>query len=466
MSNDFVPYKINERPNYPDQKAYAEGCGELRFITESPVRIGYIINGKPHAVTEHQFKKDFGEAKEFVKKWLNDKKKRRADKVVDIPFSSKRQKIGPRDFNLFNGFLNTTKKVLSEREREECQKVMDKWKDIVLQLCEGNQKLFNLYLAWISNMLRFPTCCNPSAYVWVFVDSIQGVGKDVHILPLLKILDTYAISASRLRDYVANPNMRVKKVLCVVTELGTKDSKKYETTLRGFSGTNKIAISRSKGSYSVDNWNHFILFSNHTDLYFDVANGDRRFVFAKPTSTYKDGPKYTSEWWNNLAERFKDPDFLNYFLEYFTNPKMCGVDVEKFDWKSKRKEALTRTYTYCVHRLLEPIKRFTLALCEGKLKPSADADRLEGDEVTLTSTIVSGWYNEFLSNDPRNNDATPEERRKYRLNTQQVFKAVQDIIERNGGKIEESSKDHTKILRFKRTEAATALNNRWGLKDG
>jgi hypothetical protein len=145
-------------------------------------------------------------------------------------------------FNLFLGYNNIINSPLPKDDsihyddepivdEEKVLKVIQSWRDIVLNLCEGDEGYYNFYVNFLSLKLLDPT---NRLGIAIILEGLQGSFKNAHIEPIKTIIGRrHAFETANIEDILGtHAEGTINKLLLILNELEGKDSMDFEGKLK------------------------------------------------------------------------------------------------------------------------------------------------------------------------------------------------------------------------------------------
>jgi hypothetical protein len=248
-------------------------------------------------------------------------------------------------FNMFCGYndiLSTTPLPLGPNgqvDEERVLKVTELWRDIVLNVVEGNEQYYELYVNWLSQHIKDPS---NKMGISVILEGLQGSGKNLHLKPIAKIVgQRHFLETSNIEDILGkHAEGVVNKLWVVLNELEGKDTLDFEGQLKSFvtEDTKTVDIKFMRPT-EVHNYTNVIVTTNKKNcIRIDVMSGNRRWMAFRSTEKYAfKNLLYNKNQWKDIKDRFESPKFVVCLYHYLT--KMIDGAKYKFG-KIPQTEAL------------------------------------------------------------------------------------------------------------------------------
>lgn len=233
-------------------------------------------------------------------------------------------------FNLFLGYNNIINSPLPMVEEavdeEKVLKVIQSWRDIVLNLCEGDEAYYNFYVNFLSLKLLEPT---NRLGIAIILEGLQGSFKNAHLEPIKSIIGRrHAFETANIEDILGtHAEGTVNKLLLILNELEGKDSMDFEGKLKSLITEDSIVSNmKFQKPISIDNYSTLIITTNKKNaIKIDVLTGNRRWVAFRSTEKYAyKSQLYNKEQITSIINHWKKPSFiacLNYYLTKMINGK-------------------------------------------------------------------------------------------------------------------------------------------------
>jgi hypothetical protein len=267
----------------------------------------------------------------FIDWWITQQDLREYDGFDFIPENKITDKlqywdgISEENFNSFRGY---SKKCFLKRplSKDEKMEKLEPWLEIVHELCGGVKEHTDAYLNYLAHMIQKPNEKVPVAFV---IKSAQGVGKNMTLEPIGKILNEYFISSGNIDDFVGDyANGFFQKILVNLNECQmTKKGFDYEGRIKAFITEDTSSLNeKHEKRRTVRNIARLIIFTNKPNpLAMDVKTINRRFFVFQSTEEFLG---MEDEFWTERLELFSSDEFVAILYD-FLNTR----DISNAKWK-------------------------------------------------------------------------------------------------------------------------------------
>jgi hypothetical protein len=357
--DDFLRFdtkRFNEFTTFAEKKRYFEifhckiKMPDVRYIYQKFDRLSSKNNITPYTtqgfkdcyqnlfvdiIVEQGGKKSKVEVLEktpFIPYWMKREDIREYDQYVFDPKNTIMEGLGYWNgidneyFNTFRGYSEKCRP--SERRLSQSTKdaILEPWLEVVHELCGGVQIQTDAYLDFLSHMIQKPNTKAPMAFI---IKSLQGIGKNVTLEPIAKMLNDYFITSSNIDDFMGDhANGFFQKILVNLNECQmNKNSFDYEGRIKTFITEDTISLNeKHEKRITVRNIARLLIFSQKPNpIPMDVKTGNRRFQVFQATDKYTD---MDDEFWEERIELFNSTTFIPVLYE-FLNTR----DISKIKWK-------------------------------------------------------------------------------------------------------------------------------------
>ena len=253
------------------------------------------------------------------------------------------------------------------------------WKKIVRELCEGNEEITEYYIAWLAHIVVKPN--ERSNISFMFINSKQGIGKDLSMKPFKIIFGNNLVQHANLKNVLS-------------TKLKKKSDDKDMTLLMVFSEPDSaIAAMRNKGKdalsssfadlvvqpqniHGINSPCRAVFFCNKTPdpNIIDFKSRNRKYILLEPTGKMvmtEEGksfmPKYFRKYIENDDDIMKTTASLYQYL--FSLWKTKYSDGVNWNEIRNRIECISKTHIKFQLRAHHPIKSFLFTFTEDKEGP-------------------------------------------------------------------------------------------------
>ena len=295
---------------------------------------------------------DKGDEIPFSKVWLEDDSVKVYRKMDFIPFNPDLEEEQMEDnenddtYNLFVGYGDH---IHAKYNKKHTEKLLRPFKELVWELVGAKQENYDYYISFLSQMIREP---RDKVGISVVFKSEQGVGKNVHLIPIAQIIkDTHYKSSSNPADFFGDyAEGYYRKILVNMDEVELKSSFKNEGKMKTAITEPKLTINpKFLRPIEVMNFARTIMFSNKDYILpIDIKSGDRRFCVFGSTTYYL---KYPTDFWINLIKWFNRPDVISCLYDY-----LMEWDYSDVNWIKGR--PITEEYKKLIKQFIPPCALF------------------------------------------------------------------------------------------------------------
>lgn len=301
--------------------------------------IDYSIKEFDDAYQNYNTLIDYNQSGKFVDTWLNDPDMLSFNTIDFLPmnqtenevYESRFKEKNKYTFNQFMGYNDVVKNEIIKgcEDKKEIEakvmRVIEYWKDIVLNLCENNQEYYEFYVNVLAFKLKFPT---KRLNLSVIFKGKQGTGKNLHLKPIETIIGRQCyFETSKFEDIFGEHATGLRnKLLLVLNEVEGKDSLDFEGKLKDLITNENITINaKYKNIVDIINYILPIITTNKPNpLKIDIHSGNRRFIAYQNTDKYAFCNNYLSKQnWIDLQEYFQTPLFISSLYYYLINILKC-----------------------------------------------------------------------------------------------------------------------------------------------
>jgi len=325
----------NQKQVYQRRKKYVENFLTQTYHPEclfhfANYKLGYFSMYKRNGIIERLedttsgiFSDSNGKELCFTEVWLKDhmkKSKETYDWVPYNPFNNLHlNKLKPDTFNTFQGYPD----VIDTFVNPDATKILDLWKEVVLNLCEGNPEYYHYYICFLAQMVQDPSNRKGVA---VGFKSLQGEGKGTHLQALSYVIgEDHYYSSDKMEDFFGNHSEAFPKRLLVnIDEVnGTqKHTSAIKTKI-----TEKDCTLNAKNLRPVkfENFSRIVFTMNGLTLYFDMSSDDRRMVMFEGNGKNLKFKEYKGGW-ERIVEHWKKPEHISALFNYLNTYKI-DIDI-------------------------------------------------------------------------------------------------------------------------------------------
>ncbi len=353
---------MNKLPEYSHKKEYFNNfVKKIRhpipmYIWEDNIdREKHILNATQLKETLLPLKSgefnDKGDELPFYDIWIKDDKVKVYRKMDFIPFNPdlEDENLDNQYQDIFNLFVGYGNHIHHKYNKKKMMKIIKPWIDLTYQLVGAKDVNYKYYVSFLSQMIREP---REKVGISIVFKSEQGVGKNVHLIPISKIIkDNHYKSSSNPNDFFGeHAEGYYRKILVNMDEVMLKTSFKNEGKMKTAITEPKLTINpKFLRPIEVLNFARTIMFSNKDYILpIDVKSGDRRFVVYGSTTYYL---KYSSDFWIKMISYFKKPKFISALYDY-----LMEYDYQGISWIGDR--PITEEYKKLLKQFIPPVALF------------------------------------------------------------------------------------------------------------
>jgi len=321
---------FNKLSNYDIQKKYFE-LFMCKVLLPNPLYVFTdCVNDKKELIFLTQKKLlEFGKhlQDKFINSWIADQNIRLYNKLEYNPVNPglELNKGNNEFFNIFPGYNPKIKTVIDNYN------IIDDWKNVVLQLCEGNQINYDYYIKWLAHIIQYP---NKKIGICIIIKSNEGVGKNAHLDAFKQIINHSSyFSSAEIDDFfgkfaiaysntlLANYN-EAKSCHNIIDKLKASVTEEYITVEK--KGIDKIVFK-----------NHTrLIITTNNDNTITITDSNRRFIIYQGTDFFKGNTQF----WNNYFKVIETDEFIAALYYYLNNIDLTNWDYNDFP-KTKAYEA-------------------------------------------------------------------------------------------------------------------------------
>lgn len=255
--------------------------------------------------------------KEFVKRWLEDPDKRM---YLGRDFIPPPLTISSDYLNLYRGIA------ASEIPRSEDPVDISLYLNHVRLLCGSNDENTTYLHKLIAQKIQSPGI---KWRVMPIIMSAQGVGKDIWFDFIATVIGReQCIKDDGIHKFAGtNSHSLEGKLLCCLQEMGYKDTKEHEETLKALITNDTIQLEKKYvNSFVITNVVDFIGFTNQFNA-INVSADDRRYFIVVADSTYAQQKEYMLP----LLAFFHEDQNKRAVYDYYMD-----IDLDGFDSSADR----------------------------------------------------------------------------------------------------------------------------------
>ena len=277
----------------------------------------------------------------FIQDWYDDENIKTSQTLEFYPMNKTEDEMleiaQTTDFkaNLFTGYSNIVRNHALSEDKKDYVKY---WRDLVLDLCEGNPKYAEYYENLLALKIQKPYTKIPIGIVMM---GQQGAGKNKHIEPISIIIgERHFTTSSKVSDFWGeHAEGFLNKIIVNMNEVEGKDTMDLQGRMKSFITESDLQINiKFQRPFKVQNRALLMMFTNKVNpINIDVASGDRRWFVVKTAGKFLDKLKYGAKYWSKLTVIFETPVFIYQLYNYLN-----GKDLSSFN--AIRDRPITQTY--------------------------------------------------------------------------------------------------------------------------
>jgi hypothetical protein len=265
---------------------------------------------------------DAGRPLSFTEVWLKDHNKNSEHSYYWVPFhptnSNHLNNIEPDLFNTFSGYGDK----INTDYNQDATRILDLWKDVVFNLCGGDDFCFHYYLCYLAQIVQDPS--NKKGIAIGF-KSRQGEGKGTHLSAFSKVIgEDHYFSSENMEDFFGkHAEAFPKRLLVNIDEVnGTHN---YLNNIKA-KITEDYCILNAKNHrpIKVRNFARVIFTMNNVNMTFDMGSEERRFVFFESNG---ENLKYKNKvgGWEKIVKHWKKPEHVSALYDFLNN---YNIDID------------------------------------------------------------------------------------------------------------------------------------------
>jgi hypothetical protein len=225
----------------------------------------------------------------FINMWLNDENIRLYRRLVFVPNDYDYDK---EDYNSWRGFAQEEVK-LSDDFNINDNKYINDFKAFLNNLCNGETKCINYFIAWMANIIQNPS---ERACVCLILYSLdEGVGKNMVIKTLEKCLGSGYVNyitdvANQL--FGKHSSAEMNKLLIVMNEVKGKDTYANTDIFKSRITDDKREVElKGKDTIQINNYASYIINTNNLNMV-NAGEKDRRYCVIDCNNPKINNKKY------------------------------------------------------------------------------------------------------------------------------------------------------------------------------
>jgi hypothetical protein len=277
---------------------------------------------------------------EFINDWMEKIDRRGYDDLEFIPKNEISKPITYWDgikTEHYNSFRGYSRKCLfnTPLDKETKAELLEPWIDLVFEICGAEQKHMDAYLDFLAHLIQKPNEKFPKA---IIIKSLQGVGKNVTLEPIGKMLGEYYLSCADMDAFSGTFNNGFfQKILVNMNECQTNQkSLDYEGKLKSWITEEWMSMNEKfEKRKDVRNIARILGFTNKQRPFpLDVRSVNRRLEAFQSTEKYsmqRMKEIYTDEeikqFWIERIELFKSDDFIATLYEFLSTRDISKIST-------------------------------------------------------------------------------------------------------------------------------------------
>jgi hypothetical protein len=183
-------------------------------------------------------------------------------------------------------------------------------------ICNRNIPLFNYFESWIASLIQNPTIKMKCPVII----GKQGAGKSTLIVLLRKILGNRCVfectKPSRDVYGMFNGGM-MSAYLVVLSEIKDKDTKDYDSELKGLITESHMLINRKgRDQESINSYHKFIICTNHMDP-MTLTIRDRRYFYLRCSDEKCEETEANGDYHSSIYNLIDNIDCCKTFYDYY-----------------------------------------------------------------------------------------------------------------------------------------------------
>lgn len=338
----------------------------------------------------------------FTEVWLKDHNKRKEQSYTWIPSNPTNNhhlnNIVPDHFNTFTGFNPK----INSPYNPDATKILDLWKQVVFNLCGGDDYCFHYYICYLAQMIQNPSNRPPIA---IGFKSKQGEGKGTHLACISRILgeDHYYSSEDMENFFGKHAEAFPKRILVNIDEVN--GSHNYINSIKTkITEPYTILNAKNMRPIKVRNFARIIFTMNNMNISFDMGSEERRFVFFEGNGKNLEFNKMNGGW-DRIIKHWESDEHTSALFNFLNN---YNIDIDIFNKHTRPITDLYKTLLYknkpyicsfmeqfltgCKWREYDP---YTLNY-EEQTEPVMEQDDQFDNVINLKATQFRKDVNEFI----------------------------------------------------------------------
>lgn len=255
----------------------------------------------------------------FINEWIKDDLRMYNDLIFKpINPGLELNNESSEEYNTFTGYSPLIKTPVMDNT------IIDEWKNVVFQLCEGIQENYDYYIRFLAQMIQFP---EKRTGVSILFRSNEGVGKNQHLEAIQNIITkSYFFSSAKKDDFVGKFALAFQnKLLLNWNETGSCADSIDEIKSKI---TDEYVTVEKKGIDKIECKNYArIIFTTNNMCPLPISDSNRRFVIFQSTDYYIEngGVKF----WTKFNETINNPEFIACLYNYLNS-----IDLSEWEYKT------------------------------------------------------------------------------------------------------------------------------------
>lgn len=259
----------------------------------------------------------------FTEIWLKDHKKKSQQTYNWVPMNPDNQlhlnNLEPDTYNTFVGYNNKIDTFVNP----DATQIIDLWKEVVLNLCEGNPEYYNYYISYLAQMVQDPS--NKKG-VAIGFKSLQGEGKGAHLEALSYVIgEEHYYSSDNMEDFFGNHAEAFPRRLLVNIDEVNGTQKHTAAIKTKITEKNCVLNAKNLRPVKVRNFARVIFTMNGLTLYFDMSSDDRRICLFEGNGKNLKFKEYNGGW-ERIIKHWRRPEHIAALYKYL-NEYEINVDI-------------------------------------------------------------------------------------------------------------------------------------------
>jgi hypothetical protein len=254
----------------------------------------------------------------FINLWINDENIKIYRSMVFIPNDYEHDK---EDYNTWRGFDN--EKVKMPDDVEFNKSCIERFKEFLHNLCNGEVKSIMYFIAWMANIVQNPS--DRSCVCMVLYSLEEGVGKNMIIKTLEKVLGSAYVNyitdvANQL--FGKHSAAEMNKLLVVMNEVKGKDTYANTDIFKTRITDDKREVElKGKDTMQMNNYANYIINTNNLNMV-NAGEKDRRFCVIDCNNAKINDKKYFKSYEKEINN---NPSAIKCIFEYLKSFNITEV---------------------------------------------------------------------------------------------------------------------------------------------